>query len=475
MSRKRTLILSLAAAVLLALAAAALLVNRIDLEEISQRLEVRLSAAFGLEVKLPGKPRLHLWPRPRAVLVDILVRDGEIEVLRVPRATATIAWLPLLRRQVQVSNLILEEAVLTVRRDADGRFTPRWKEKRKKAEPGQAQPPLPVAKITAEEGTIHFTDSVTDTVAELEGITLKLGDLHRGTDGRLAFAGEMRAKRLLVNRLEMRQLRGNLSAEKGVYRAVPMRGTLYGSEATFSLETDRSGALPTWRLELAAEGLSLAELFQSLAGRALYEGQVDMQMKLSAMGPGRLVNRLDGTVEVTGNRLTQHGFDLDGFVHSLRKSHSVDLVDVGAYLVVGPVGALLSRGFDLAVIYRELHQGKSQAIDRLAFHWTLENGIARAKDVALRTKENRVAVHGAIDLPQRRYEGITLAVLDSQGCATLTEEISGPLTKPSVQPISLLQTLTGPLAGLLEKVREIIDPGECKPFYEGTVTHPSSP
>jgi AsmA protein len=475
MSRKRTLFLSLAAAVLLALAAAALLVTRIDLAALTQQMEVRLSAAFSLEVKVLGETRLRLWPWPRAVIADILVRAGEKEVLRVPRATATIALLPLLRGQMRVANLALEEPVLTVRRDADGSITPRWKEKRKEVEPGQAQPPLLVAKITAEGGTIHFTDRVTDSVAELEGITLELGDLHRGADGRLAFAGELRAERLRVNRLEMRQLRGTLSAEKGVYRAAPMRGTLYGSKATFSLETDRSGTRPAWRLELAAEGLSLAELFRSLAGRALYEGQVDMRMKLSATGPGRLVNHLDGTVEVTGNHLTQHGFDLDGFVQSLRKSHHVDLVDVGAYLVVGPVGALLSRGFDLAVIYREMHEEKSQAIDRLAFHWTLENGIARAKDVALRTKENRVAVHGAIDLPQRRYEGITLAVLDSQGCATLTEEISGPLTKPSVQPISLLQTLTGPLAGLLEKVREIIDPGECKPFYEGTVTHPSSP
>jgi AsmA protein len=475
MSRQRTLFLSLAAAALLALAAATLLVTRIDLAALTQRLEVRLSAAFGLEVKVLGETRLRLWPWPRAVIADILVRAGETEVLRVPRATATIALLPLLRGQVRVANLTLEEPVLTVRRDADGSITPRWKEKRKKAEPGQAQPPLPVAKITAAGGTIHFIDRVTDSVAELDGISLELEDLHRGADGRLAFAGGLRAERLRVNRIEMRQLRGTLSAEKGVYRAAPMRGILYGSEATFSLETDRSGAHPVWRLELAAEGLSLAELFRSLAGRALYEGQVDMRMNLSAAGPGRLVNHLDGTVEVTGKHLTQHGFDLDGVVRSLRESDQVDLVDVGAYLVAGPIGALLTRGFDLAGTYRELHEEKSQAIEQVAFHWTIENGIARTKDVALRTRENRVAVHGAIDLAQRRYDGITLAVLDSQGCAKLTEEISGPLAKPSVQPISLLRTLTGPLAGLLKKVRDIIEPGECVPFYGGSVTHPPSP
>jgi AsmA protein len=474
MSRKRTLFLTLMAAVLLALATVALLVTRIDLAALTQRLEVRLSAAFGLEVKVRGETRLHLWHRPRAVITDIVVRDGEAEVLRVPRATATIAWLPLLRRQVRVANLTLEEPVLTIRRDPDGNLTPRWKGKLPEAEPGQEQPRLPVAKIKVEGGTVHFTDKVNDSAAVLDGLTLKLGDLHRGADGRLAFAGELRAERLRLNRIEMRQLRGTLSTEKGLYRAAPMRGSLYGSEAAFSLETDRSGANPTWRLELAAEGLSLAELFRSLAGRALYEGRVDVRMNLSAAGPGRLVNHLDGTVEVTGNHLTQHGFDLDGVVRSLRKSDQVDLVDVGAYLVAGPVGALLTRGFDLAGTYRELHEEKSQAIEQVAFHWTIENGVARAKDVALRTRENRVAIHGAINLAQHRYDGITLAVLDSQGCAKLTEEISGPLAKPSVQPISLLRTLTGPLAGLLKKAREIIEPGECRPFYHGTVTHPPS-
>jgi AsmA protein len=129
----------------------------------------------------------------------------------------------------------------------------------------------------------------------------------------------------------------------------------------------------------------------------------------------------------------------------------------------------------LASIYRKLHQEKSQAIDQAAFHWTVDDGIARAEDVALRTRENRVAVHGAIDLPGRRYDGITLAVLDSRGCAELTEKISGPLAKPSVQPTSLLRSLTGPLPGLLKKAWEIVEPGECKPFYQGKVAHPSSP
>ena len=474
MTRKRTLLLSLAAAVLLAMAAAAWLVTRIDLAALTQRLEVNLSAGFGQQVKVLGETRLHFWPRPQAVFTDIVMGEGETESLRVPRATAVIAWLPLLHGQMQVSNLTLEEPVLTVRRAANGSFTPHWKRKRPKTEPGQAQPRLPVTKVTVERGTIRCADRVTDSVAELDEVTMELGNFHRDADGRLAFTGELRAERLRVNRIEMRQVRGTLSAEKGVYRADPMLGTLCGSEATFSLETDRSGALPTWRLEFAAERLSLAELFQALAGRALYEGHVDVRMSLSATGPGRLVNHLGGTVDVTGKHLTQHGFDLDGFVRSLRESRQVDLVDIGAYLFVGPVGTLLTRSFDLAVVYRELHDEKSQAIEQAIFHWTIENGIARAKDVALRTRENRVAVRGAIDLSERRYDGITLAVLDSRGCAELTEKISGPLAKPSIQPISMLNTLAGPLAWLLNKFQEIVDPRECRPFYEGSVTHPQS-
>lgn len=475
MSRQRILILSLAAAVLLAMAAAVLLVTRFDMQAATRRLEVRLTNAFDLEVRALGATELHLWPRPRAVFTDAVMRDGETEVLRVPRVTATIEWLPLLRRQVQVSNVTLEAPVLTVLRNPDGSFTPRRKEKRKEAQPEQPPRRLPVATITVEGGTVRFIDRVTDSIAVLDGLDWELGGLLRGADGRLAFTGELRAERLRVNRIEMRQLRGTFSTEKGVYRAAPMRGTLCGSEASFSLQADLSGAHPAWHLELTAERLSLAELFRALAGRALYEGNVDVRMDLSAAGPGRLINHLDGTVEVTGKQLTQHGFDLDGFVRSLRQSRQVDLVDVGAYLFAGPVGTLLSKSFDLAVVYRELHEEKSQAIDRAVFHWTIENGIARAKDVALRTRENRVAVSGAIDLRRQRYDGITLAVLDDKGCAELTEEISGPLVKPSVQPTSLLRTLSGPFGGLIEKAWELVDPRECRPFYHGTVAHPRQP
>lgn len=477
MSRKRILILSLTAAVLLALAVTALLVTRVDLAELTQRLEVRLSTTFGLEVKTRGETRLNLWPRPRAVFTDVVVRDGATEVLRVPRATAAIAWLPLLRGQVQVSNLTLTEPALTVRRGPNGSFTPHLERKRPALEPGQgpAPPRLPVSKITVEGGKARFTDRITDSVAELDHIALVMGDLHRGADGRLAFTGDLSAERLRVNRIEMQQLRGTFSTAKGVYRAAPMRGSLCGSNATFSLETDLSGAHPAWRLELAADGLSLAELFRSLAGRVLYEGKVDLRMRLSATGPGRLVHHLDGTVDVTGKQVIQHGFDLDGFVSSLRKSHRVNPVDVGAYLVVGPVGTLLSRSFDLANLYRQLQEEKSQAIDQLSFDWEIEKGMARAKDVALRTRENRVAVRGTIDLPRLHYDGIILAVLDSQGCAELTEKISGALVKPSIQPFSILNTLAGPLAWLLNKFQEIVDPGECRPFYEGSVAHPRSP
>jgi AsmA protein len=475
MSRQLAQLLSLAAAVLLALAAAALLVARLDQTGLTRRLELRLSAASGLEVRALGATRLHLLPRPRLLFADVVVRDGETEVLRVPRVTAALEWLPLLRRQLRVPNLILEKPVLTVRRGADGRIIPRRPAWGRKAETGAPEGRLPVAKVTVEGGTLRIDDRITDSVAVLEGLDWELGNLHRGTDGRPAFAGELRAERLRVNRIELRQLRGTFSAQDGVYRAAPIRGMLYVSEASFNLQADLSGAHPSWRLELAAGRLSLAELFRALAGRPLYEGNVDVRLDLRAAGSGRLVEHLDGTVDVTGSGLTQHGFDLDGTVRSLRASHRVDLVDVGAYLFAGPVGTLLSRSFDLAGVYRELREEKSQPIDRAAFHWTIENGIARAKDVALRTRENRVAVRGAIDLVRRRYAGITLAVLDRRGCAELTEEISGPLTRPTVRPASLLRTLAGPLAGMIETTREIAEPGACRPFYRGEVAHPPSP
>jgi hypothetical protein len=123
-------------------------------------------------------------------------------------------------------------------------------------------------------------------------------------------------------------------------------------------------------------------------------------------------------------------------------------------------------------MYRNLNEGKHQTIEVNIFNWTIANGMAQTDDVAFRTRENRVGFQGAIDLRRRRYDGFTLGVLDNRGCAELTKEIKNPLSNPAVKEIGLVETLAGPLAGVLSKTLELPDLRKCRPLYAGQVTHP---
>jgi AsmA protein len=468
MTRRHRLLLALAGAAALALAAAAIFLARLDAAALTRRLEERLSAALGLEVRALGATELRLLPRPRAVFADVLVRDGEEELLRVKRVTAGIALLPLLGGKTRLATLALEEPVLTLRRHRDGSFNLGRRPQR----PKPKEPFLLATRGRAEGGTIRYRDEETGTEAELGGLALTLRKLRRDADGQVAFSGELRAGRLRVNRVEMQGLQATLTAAGGVYRAEPLRLELFGAAAKGQLQVDRRKEQPAYRLELAAGGLSLAQLFQALAGEALFEGSVDLQATLTAEGPGSILRRLDGTVNVAGAGLVQRGFDLDGVIREFRQSQRVNLVDVGAYVFAGPVGALVSKGFDTAGLYRRLKRDKSQAIEQIVFNWTLKNGVARTVDVALRTRENRLAFSGAVDLVGSRYAGLTLGLLDEKGCAELTEEITGPLAEPAVEKRGMARYLAGPVAGILLQGWEIIDPRECRPFYRGSVAHP---
>ena len=83
-----------------------------------------------------------------------------------------------------------------------------------------------------------------------------------------------------------------------------------------------------------------------------------------------------------------------------------------------------------------------------------------------------MAFQGDIDLYRQKYDGLTLGLLDDQGCAIMTQKISGPLKKPNVAGIGLIETLTGPVIGTLQKAIEILNTDDCSPFYTGRLTSP---
>ena len=176
-----------------------------------------------------------------------------------------------------------------------------------------------------------------------------------------------------------------------------------------------------------------------------------------------------GEVSLRGDNLTLDGVDLDRTFSRYEASQSFNLVDVSAFFFAGPFAPLITKAYNFASIYRGT--GGSSRIRTLVSDWTVEHGVARAKDVALATYEYRIALKGSLDFVNERFNDVTVAVVDGKGCATVRQRIRGPFGNPVVENASVLQSVAGPVLKLLKQTKKLFG-GRCEVFYAGSVAPP---
>jgi hypothetical protein len=195
---------------------------------------------------------------------------------------------------------------------------------------------------------------------------------------------------------------------------------------------------------LTTRGTTLAELKQAMAGR----------------------------ISLRGKGLTFYGSDLDRSFERFEASQTFSLVDVGAVFFAGPVGLLVTKGYDFAKLSQG--DGGTSEISALVSDWKVERGVAHAQDVAMATKENRVALQGGLDVVNERFDDVTIALVDAKGCAIVRQRLRGTFREPVVERPNLLQSLAGPALRLLKKGGELLG-GEtpCEVFYAGAVAAPT--
>jgi AsmA protein len=177
-----------------------------------------------------------------------------------------------------------------------------------------------------------------------------------------------------------------------------------------------------------------------------------------------------GDVLLRGGNLTLEGRDLDQEFSRFESSQNFNLVDVGAFFFAGPLGLAVTKGYNFASILQG--SGGSSTIRVLVSNWRVEHGVAEAQDVAMATKENRIALKGKLDFVNDRFDDVTIALIDAKGCAKVRQRISGPFQKPVVERPNVFKSLAGPALKLLKKGRDLFPGGECEVFYTGPVKAP---
>ncbi|NOT32858.1 MAG: AsmA family protein [Candidatus Eisenbacteria bacterium] len=404
----------------------------IDWNRFRPYLESAGSRALGMPVRMAGRAGLTLLPSIALTARDAQVLDDAGAVVAsVRRLRVGISLLPLLGGAVRVRRLDLVQPRIQIERSSDGRFN----------------------------------------VAQLRQAAALLGALDRGTasisGGTVHFLD-----RRTGSSFEATDIAFTLTPRGGRFEVDPASMKLFGGEAKGSIRVDLSGARPAYEVRGALAGFRIEQFLGTLTSKPPAEGVMNLTASVSMHGePDRsLLESLTGEISLRGENLELVGNDLDREIGRFESSQSFSLVDVGAVFLAGPIGLAVTKGYDLASLFRG--SGGRSSIRTLVSDWKVERGVARATDVAMATSRNRIALTGGLDLANERFADVTIAVVDANGCARVRQAVHGTFAAPIVEKPHLLASISGPLLKLYRQTRALLPAGACDAFYSGSVAPP---
>lgn len=470
---------------LVVLAAVAILVL-VDVNAHKPRIESAVSDALGMEFRIRGKARLRLFPKAGIVLSDVRLRNSGTDLAAAETLRVGVKLRPLLDRRVEITELALERPVIRIEKGADGKFNyetpPRPSSPSKPAakEGGTPSAPLTVSAGSVSAGKIVYVDRKAKSETSLDAIDLSVRDLSIptapgvGLSKGISFSGDLSVKEMKTKDFAVSDVRAKVTVAAGVCEIRPFTMRLFGGAGEGGIRVDLSGEKTALKVNYTLAKFRAEDPLAALAQKKYLSGPMTVTPDLSLRGRNadEMKRSLSGTVSLRGDGLTLHGMDIDGILSKAEEAQKLNLADVGAFLLTGPLGSAAVKGYRYGGLYRSATREGETRITRLVSDWTVRDGVAEARDVAFSTGKTRIALKGKLDLVNGRFVDVTVAVLDGKGCAKIRQRISGPFGDPRMDKTSVLQSFAEPILGFFEQARKRVGPTSCEPFYAGTVRHP---
>ena len=454
---------------------AAIVLLSVDADDYKGRFELSASAALGMEVRMGGRVKIGLLPALLVTLEDVQIRNQGMEVASAKEVQFGIGFLPLFKKELRIETMALKQPTVTIERDRHGRFNVETQESAE----GGGLPVLDWPKVTFSNATVAYVDKreggegfvASDCRLQAQRLRFAGGQRSKLMQG-LAFTAEIACGELRGERLAVSDLKVSADAKNGIFELKLLSTRVFGTQGSGSLRADYSGDVPAYQVHYSLSQFPIEEFFKTTSLQQVAAGRMDFSANLSMHGKTRREIRqtLTGRISLRGKQLTLKGSDLDREFARFESSQNFNLVDVGAFFFAGPLGLVVTKGYSFASIVQGA-QGSSE-IRTLVSDWRVERGVMVAQDVAMATKENRVALRGGLDFVNEQFSDMTMALIDAKGCATVRQAIRGSLRNPVVDKPSLLRSLTGPALRLLKKGTEILSGESCEVFYAGTVAAP---
>lgn len=438
------------------------------------RIEAAASRATGMQVRINGKMRLMFIPHAGVSVKDVLIHNRGEEIVSLKKAEVRIRLLPFLRRKALIQRIWLITPTFFITKGKNGRFNYEAPEK----PAGEEPPPQPfeAESIFIERGRLLYLDETSGERAEFNECGLHIENFHTGggeLPGGLSFEGDLSCKEAKADQLRISDIRVAVKSHNGKFEANPVTMNIFGGNCKGSVKRVMTGGSPVYSVDFAITKMHFEEMLGAFRENKSIRGNVELKSHVVMQGKNanEMRSTADGEISLRGQDLFHEGVDLDHMLAKYEKSQNFNLIDIGSYFVAGPLGPLLTKGYDMGRFYVASMAGKS-VIRELVSDWKIKNGVAETKDVAFTTNKNRVALKGRLDLVHERFDNMTVASLDEKGCVRFGQKIFGPFRSPRFAKISALRSVVGPVFNLLEDTQRLLKGGDCEKFYTGSVKHP---
>jgi uncharacterized protein involved in outer membrane biogenesis len=467
--KKVFFILGAAAAFVLAVVIFAL---TFDINSYRLRIEAAVSVATGLEVRINGKMRLSFFPFGISAK-DIHVTNKGVEIISLENLKLGAELMPLLKNQLKVTSCKLFNPTITVMKDAQGKYNFENTEKKSTEEqPGAA---FSLNDLKLSRGVLVYLDKKTGEKTEFNDFNLTIKDLSVAGNviKNASFTGRFDCKEVRKKDIRIDNVKSPIKAEKGVIYLTPLTMDIFGAKAEGDATADKSAVDAVYKINLKVSKLDFEKLQESFGTKKIIGGKGDLYtfLTMKEKGSRSLMSGMNGTFSLRGDNLVMYTMDIDKVLSSYETSQQFNLVDLGAFLIAGPLSTVALKGYRYGDVYSQTRGGQG-TITQFISHWKISDGVADATDCALATQHNRVALKGKLNFVSKRYDNVIVALLDDKGCAKFTQGISGPFDSPRIGVVSAVESLAEPIFNIYREVKRFFQGDRCEVFYNGSVQQP---
>jgi uncharacterized protein involved in outer membrane biogenesis len=456
---------------------AGILALLLNIKAFTPQIEAAASTALGMDVRIKGRMGIDLFPGFGLSLKDVNVRNRGLNVVAIEKMRIRLKLIPLARFEIKIIQVELVKPIFSIVRSKNGMFN--------FEKPGRTswEKLFAMKKISISQGSLVFTDETSGEKIEAGDLDMSIRNLFSsGTDSlepfkNISFTGDIRCKTLKIYNFALMNLVMSATGKKGILDINPVSMNIFGGTGTINFHVDLTGPLPHYRVIYSLNRVRIEELLQLYSLKKIppktIEGPINFSADLTAIGKSadEVKRSLNGDLSLNGENLMLYNIDIDAFVMKYERSRNFNLLDLAAFLLAGPIGPALTKSYNFARLY-EASQGGKWIVRELVSVWKVKNGIAEARDVALASKKQRIAMTGGLNFINERFVDVTVAVLDKQGCAVYSEKVHGPFREPQIEKESIFKSIAGPVLKPLVNAWEFLQGEECTAFYSGSVAQP---